>query len=164
MPIRERLLRAGATALVIGGVGGGACVVFEGKLGYDPGEGLVCLGDNCGAGMSCCVAPGNVDGGWFGECSAAPTCANEDFTRLLCAAPFDCNVGDPQGKVCCAKQPSGSPVMSSTCTAPGDCSPTAAYLVLVLCNPKDTLPCPGGGSCDAVTDPTVLPAGYFACR
>jgi hypothetical protein len=163
MATREGILRAGAAALV---VAAGACVVFDGKLGYDPGQGIPCLGTYCDAGASCCVAPGMVDGGWFGGpgCTAAPACSNGDFTRLSCATPFDCNAGDPQGEVCCAQQPSGSQVMSSSCTAPDACSATADRLVLVLCNPKDSTPCPGGGSCKAVTDVTVLPAGYFACQ
>ncbi len=163
MAAHKQILSSGA-ALV---VAGGACVVFDGELGYDPGQGIPCAGTTCDAGTSCCVAPGMVPGGWFGDdpvCSSAPACSTTDFTRLSCATPFDCNAGAPQGLVCCAERPPGSPVMSSSCTTPGDCSPTAGDQVLVLCDPKDSMPCPGGGSCGAVTDTAVLPAGYFACQ
>jgi hypothetical protein len=162
MVVRKFVLRASLTAVAIIQ---GACLVFDGKLGYDAKPGIPCAGTICEGTMSCCAAPGMNASGWFGDnpaCSSSTACAHPGFTRLSCATPFDCNVGDPAGNVCCAVPGDNGPQLgASSCMSPDACTQVSGSLV--LCDPMDTTPCPGGGSCMSVSV-DLLPVGYFGCR
>jgi hypothetical protein len=162
MAVRKLLVRASLTAVA---ATLGACLVFDGKLGYDPKPTIPCANTTCQAKTSCCAAPGKTASGWFGDdpvCTSTDTCAHPGFSHLSCATPFDCNASDPQGKVCCAAPGDNvTQVGSSSCTSPDACAQISGSLV--LCDPKDTTPCPGGGSCTPL-GVELLPMGYFGCR
>jgi hypothetical protein len=166
----------GVTAVIAATLG--ACLVFDGKVATDFGDGgsaaeasrtltpepgVSCWSgigapQFCAFGTACCLAQGATSTGWFeppDACASGSTCPGDGFWAFTCDSPFDCADSSVEQAICCASAAGGSTcVAASACRRPG----------FVLCNPADTPPCADGGSCVPGPDGSAVPPGYSVCQ